>query len=284
MSDNMKNENFAAVSNNNAECKEAVCIQTDKIYDSCRDKDCLEDLSVIFTNRSQEIINRAINVKCRKAEVIWVYADVEAVPFNKGFFTIDLKYFFKITLDVFTNIGTPIQVEGLATFDKKVILFGSEGNAKIFSSKYRPDSVDKQLIKKSNMPKAVVEVVDPICLAAKLVEPSKGCCCDDDDSVSGVPEFVCGCFDDDLVAGGNNKRVFVTIGIFTIVKIERNVQLLIPAYDFCIPEKECPSTDNSPCDLFDKIRFPFDEFYPPKKEDFDNGDDLYDYRNHCGCQ
>lgn len=284
MSDNMKHENFAAVSNNNAECKEAVCIQTDKIYDSCRDKDCLEDLSVIFTNRSQEIINRAINVKCRKAEIIWVYTDVEAVPFNKGFFTIDLKYFFKITLDVFTNIGTPIQVEGLATFDKKVILFGSEGNAKIFSSKYRPDAVDKQLIKKSNMPKAVVEVVDPICLAAKLVEPSNGCCCDDNDSVSGVPEFVCSCFDDDLVAGGNNKRVFVTIGIFTIVKIERNVQLLIPAFDFCIPEKECQATDNSPCDLFDKIRFPFDEFYPPKKEDFDNGDDLYDYRNHCGCE
>ena len=51
MSDNMKNENFAAVSNNNAECKEAVCIQTDKIYDSCRDKDCLEDLSVIFTRK-----------------------------------------------------------------------------------------------------------------------------------------------------------------------------------------------------------------------------------------
>ena len=34
----------------------------------------------------------------------------------------DLKYFFKITLAVFTGLGRPTEVEGLATFDKKVIL------------------------------------------------------------------------------------------------------------------------------------------------------------------
>ena len=56
--------------------REAVCIHTDKVYDSCREKDCLEDLRVIFTREDQEIVNHAINVKCKKAEIIWVFTDV----------------------------------------------------------------------------------------------------------------------------------------------------------------------------------------------------------------
>lgn len=84
--------------------------------------------------------------------------DIEPVPFNRGFYSVDLKYFFKITLAVFTGVGRPTEVEGLATFDKKVILFGSEGNAKVFASKYKQDAFDSQLWKKTNMPHAVVEV------------------------------------------------------------------------------------------------------------------------------
>lgn len=86
--------------------------------------------------------------------------DIEPVPFNRGFYSIDLKYFFKITLAVFTGVSRPTEVEGLATFNKKVILFGSEGNAKIFASKYKQDAFDPQLWKKTNMPHAVVEVED----------------------------------------------------------------------------------------------------------------------------
>lgn len=57
--------------------KEAVCIHTDKVYDSCRDKDCLENIRVYLTAQEQAIIDRAINVKCTKAEIIWVFSDVE---------------------------------------------------------------------------------------------------------------------------------------------------------------------------------------------------------------
>ena len=80
-----------------------------------------------------------------------------------------MKYFFKVTLAVFTGVGRPTEVEGLATFDKKVILFGSEGNAKVFESKYKEDAFDPQLWRKTNMPHAVVEVVDPITLAQSLL-------------------------------------------------------------------------------------------------------------------
>lgn len=56
---------------------DAVCIHTDKIYDSCRDKDCLENIRVYLTSCGQEVVDRAINVKVTRAEVIWVFTDVE---------------------------------------------------------------------------------------------------------------------------------------------------------------------------------------------------------------
>lgn len=260
--------------------KEAVCIHTDKVYDSCRDKDCLENIRVYLTAQGQCIVDRAINVKCTKAEVIWIFSDIEAVPFNRGFYSVDLKYFFRITLAVFTGIGRPTEVEGLATFDKKVILFGSEGNAKIFASKYKEDAFDPQLWKKTNMPSAIVEVVDPIALGAKVVDVNdRCCCCDDDFDLASIPDSVCRVFDDNLILGGEEKRVYVSIGIFSIIKLERKVQLLIPAYDFCIPQKECVgATDDNPCDLFERINFPVDEFFPPERSNF-----VDEIGSHPGC-
>lgn len=252
---------------------ESVCIHTTQVYDSCRDKECLEDLRVYFTECNQSIIDRATNVKVVKAEVIWVFSDVEQVPFNRGYYTIDLRFYFKVLLNVFTGGPRPTQVEGLASFDKKVVLFGSDGNAKIFESKYKEDTFDTQLWKKTNMPKAVVEVVDPIALSAKLVEHNHCCCKNDDAEIDFalVPECVHRIFDEGLVLGGDRKRVYVTLGLFSIIKLEREVQLLIPAIDFCIPTKECTvATDSNPCDLFEKLTFPLDEFFPPRKCDFDN--------------
>ena len=55
--------------------------------------------------------------------------------------------------------------------------------------------------------------------------------------------------------GYGNKSVFVTIGLFTIVQITRNVQMLIPAYDFCIPGKECVTTSDNPCEVIPQNRF-----------------------------
>lgn len=59
-----------------------VCIQTDKIYDSCRDKECIENLRVYLTEAGQQILDRAINVKFKKAEIIWVYSDLYRSKYN----------------------------------------------------------------------------------------------------------------------------------------------------------------------------------------------------------
>ena len=68
--------------------KEAVCIDAMRIYDTCSAKDCLEDLQVYFTDTTQPLIDSALNVKCRKVEVLNVYIDTEPVPFNKGFYSV----------------------------------------------------------------------------------------------------------------------------------------------------------------------------------------------------
>lgn len=144
------------------------CIETKKVYDSCRDKECIENIRVYLTEAGQSLLERAIDVKCGKTEIIWIYSDVEPVQFNRGYYSVDLKFFFRVTLNVFTGVGRPTRVEGLATFDKKVILFGSEGNAKTFRSKYRFDEGDVQLWQKNNLPEAHIDVCVTKCFCKSV--------------------------------------------------------------------------------------------------------------------
>ena len=99
-----------------------------------------------------------MSIKGGSAELLYTYIDVEPVVFNRGFFTVDMRFFYRVTLNAYCSSSRPVEVEGLCVFDKRIILFGSEGNAKIFSSKVRVDGMDRQLLEQSNMPIAVVEV------------------------------------------------------------------------------------------------------------------------------
>lgn len=224
----------------------------------------MQDLRVYPTRCSQAILDTAINVKARNAELLWAYIDVEAIPFNKGFYTVDVKYFYKITAEAFCGMGRPREITGLASYNKRTVLFGSEGSVRIFSSQYLPQENDLQNFEKTNLPIAVVEVVDPVALGVKLTESE---CCGD--CISGdLPESVCRCFDDDIIICDDGKKLFVTLGQFSIIKLERDIQLLMPAFDICLPEKECAGSADDPCELFQKFKFPVDEFFPPKLTDY----------------
>ena len=113
--------------------REAVCIHTKKIYDSCRDKDCIEDLRVYPTRASQAVIDRALSVRGGRAELLQAYIDVEPASYNRGFYSVDIRYYYRITAEAFVGGSRPAEICGLAVFDKRVLLFGSEGSAKIFS-------------------------------------------------------------------------------------------------------------------------------------------------------
>lgn len=276
----MPDINNAALGSGEQDFCQSVCIHTKKIYDSCRDKDCVEDLRFFPSASSQEVLNRAQTVKGGKAELLYTYIDVEPVAFNRGYYTIDMRYFYRVTLNAYCSSPRPIEVEGLCVFDKRVILFGSEGSAKVFSSKVRIDALDRQLIERNNMPVAVVSAVDPIVLDAKLVEHCSGRHCECD--ICEIPESIRQCFEGDLSIGEENRRVLVTLGQFSVVRLERDSQLLIPVIDYCMPEKECGGGGGSdPCDLFQRIAFPVNEFFPPN--DLENPGDYEGAKHYCTC-
>lgn len=242
--------------------KEAVCIDAGRIYDSCCSRDCLEDLRCYFSQDSQHIIDKAISVHLKNAQVLKVYIDVEPVSFNRGYYSCDLTFFFLVEFDVFLSLhSAPRIVKGITSFNKRVILFGSEGNVKIFSNEVTvEEDTDKQLRMTSNMPRCVVQCVDPVALGARLCEVKnvQDCCC--------IPSCICNYVGGDLVTEtqDGSLAVYATLGLFTVVQLIRNVQMLVPVYDFCIPEKECnASSDRQPCDVFSKIKFPKNDFFPP---------------------
>lgn len=261
----MAEQKSAPVTATGANCfKEAVCIDAGRIFDSCTDKDCLTDLQVFFTDRAQPVIDSAISIKCKDVEIITVYLDVEPVPFNKGFYSVDITFFFKVTVGVHTSTSAPpANVVGVAAFSKKVILFGSDGNVKVYCSTDPRNCCEHD---NTNMPKASVHVVDPMCLDAKLVEctPNRVFDC----GIT-LPNSVCGKFDGDFSPVRPQKVVLITIGLFTIVQLERCVQMMIPAYDYAVPDKESCNTTDDPREMFKKIKFPVNQFFPPKLNESD---------------
>ena len=243
--------------------KEAVCIDAGRVYDSCCARDCLEDLMVYFTPSGQETINNATGVHVRNAEILKTYIEVEPVSFNKGYYACDLTFYFLIDLDVYSPApSAPTTVRGVTSFTKRVILFGSEGSAKIFSNAVtRENDFDRQLNEKNNMPRVVVQAVDPVALDVKFCE-LRNCC----EPQICFPECVCNYMGHNLKCdcSDGTMAVYVTLGLFTIVQLIRNVQMLVPVYDFCIPTKECGSIDDrQPCDVFRNIKFPMSDFFPP---------------------
>ena len=268
--------------------REAVCIHTRKIFDSCRDKDCLEDLRFYPCLQYADVLSRALSVKGGSARLLHIYIDVEPVSFNRGFFTVDLRFFYAVTLQAYLTSPIPVPVEGLCVFDKRVILFGSEGNAKIFSSAYREEGPDPQLLRRSNLPIAVAEAVDPIVLDARIADCCESHCrCGDSccqAELAEIPTFINNCFEGGLSTGGDSRRVYVTLGQFSIVRLERDSQLLIPVYDYCMPEKECSCGSGGtedPCGIFRNISFPVGEFFPPNTVRMP--ENYEETKNFCSC-
>jgi hypothetical protein len=252
----------------------STCIDVDKIYDSARDKDCVEDLKVFLNECGQEIIDHATNIRAKCIELITAHVSVNSVAFNRGFFTVDIRYFFKICFEACIHGGKSQEFCGLAVFDKQCVLFGSEGNVSIFTSDpnnndFCADLSDMKGDFKSNNPKAVLEVATPIVLGVKLVEKTYkyGCCCCAPEQ---IPESVCWCCFNNNNSTNNisddygSKSLFVSIGLFSLIRLERPVSLLINAAEFCIPAKESAAcSDTDPCSLFKSMTFPTSDFFPP---------------------
>ena len=248
--------------------REAVCVHTDKISDSCLAKDCIEDLQVYLTVPSQQALDCAVSAKARYVELLHVGVHVETVPYSTGYYTVDLTFYYRVIADASAAGGRPTTVTGLAIFSKRLVMFGGETSARSFSSRSGVSCLCKQAIQAGNVPEAIVEVVDPMILGSRVQEVCSCNCCPPSPPV--IPEAILGCFEEQLVLDGESKRLLVTIGQFSIARLELSTQLLIPTFDYCIPSKTCKnvgsSNTESPCEVFGQIEFPMDAFFPSKND------------------
>ncbi len=242
---------------------QALSIHTQKITDSCRDKDCIEDLRVYLTCGSQQLLDSAANVRVRSAELLYTYIDVEPVAFDRNHYCIDITFYYRILADAVVGSCRPTALYGLAVFNKRAVLCGEDSRAHIFRSDTRisePDGLTKVY---ANRPTAVVEALDPIVLSSKVLDV---CDCANDTVTAQIPGGIRSLYDEELMLSGGQRRLFVTLGQFSIVRLERDAQIVVPVLEYSIPSKECCDSANccteDPCEMFSRIPFPAQQFSP----------------------
>lgn len=243
--------------------KDMVCIDTYRVLDSCRDKDCFEDVRVYVTCSGQEILDRTTSVRAKKSKVVWSCINIDNVPFNRGFYQLFIKLYVKICFEACIGPGNIQEFEGIAVVEKKVILFGGEGNIHVFKSEINSGSFCSSChtASSSALPIAVLETVDPIVLGTKVVEPGVPCRCCSCCTVDEIPDCVCAHLSCNLACENSENTLLVSLGFFSVVRIERPAQYLINAVEYSVPEKECavPNLED-PCSLFRQMAFPTAEF------------------------
>ena len=253
------------------ECPITMPIHTRKITDSCRDKDCIEDLRVYLTTGSQALLDTTANAKVRSAELICADVDVEPVAFDRNHYCIDVTFFYRILADAVVGTNRPAALYGLAVFSKRAVLCGEETSAHTFSSSARFAEGENIRLNTANLPTAVVEVLEPMVLGSRVREI---CACTCADAPCQIPAPIRGLFDEELVLSGDRRRLFVTLGQFSVIRLERDTQMMVEALSDCIPCKECcdtPGCAEDPCEMFSRIPFPTARFVPracecPNKE------------------
>ena len=258
--------------------RQALAIHTRKITDSCRDKDCVEDLRVWLTQSSQNLLDNASGVRVRSAELLYAYIDVEPVAFDRNHYCIDVTFFYRILADAVLGAGRPAALCGLAAFSKRVVLCGEDSRAHIFTSDTRLGQADGVTRYAANRPTAVVEVLDPMVLSSKVKEPCEAI----QEIACQIPNGVRELFDEELVTTQASRRLYVTLGQFSIVRLERDAQLIVPMLDYAIPTKACCDNPGcsaeDPCEMFSRIPFPAAQFAPRGCDQSENACN----RNECG--
>lgn len=212
-----------------------------RVFDSCSDKDCLTDIPVTLTDGT--LPPETNIVRTRSAAVESACVSVEPIPFNKGFYSIDLSFTFRLELQCYEKAcSAPVTAFGTANVSRSCILYGSGSSVKTFTS---ADTGSPTEFPSPDMPIASVSVLEPVVLDTKLTR-----CCPI------IP-------DTPAPRQTEERGIAVTLGLFYVVDLARPVTLMVKAYQYNIPRKDCCTDSDSPCEIFDRLRFPEEEFDPP---------------------
>lgn len=274
----------------NTPTRETVCIDTNRVLDSCRDRDCFENARVYLSDFGNEVLEHTGSIRAKCAKIVWTCINIDPIRFNRGFYSVNIRFYVKVVFEACVSAGRSQEIEGITVLEKRVILYGGESNVSVFKSHgvagdsfcgCTPSESDEE-----NEPTAIVEVVSPVLLGTRIVERvsecSCCCCCCESD----LPKPVLSCLEAPLCfgnGGGDNRGeryLTVSLGIFSVIRIVRSAQYLIQATEYCIPEKECvPVEEDDPCRVFRNMPFPTGEFcaqnmpLPP----------VSDRHGKCGC-
>ncbi len=266
-----------------------VCVETNRILDSCRDRDCYENVRVFLTDLGEDIIEHTTQVRVKDACIAWTYIGIDPVQFNRGFYTVHIRFYIKLILEACV-CGRAQEFDGIAVLEKQVVLFGGDSGVCIFRSSGDLSgfcSEPEPCYRERSLPTAVVEAVEPVVLGVRVLEPACPepvcCCC----CACEVPAPIAACLSAPLYADAaedgacgrdTGRRLVVSLGIFSLVRLVRPAQYLISATDFVIPDKECvTATPDNPCELFRSMAFPIAEFTPAPAP-LPGAD-----RPHCAC-
>ena len=265
--------------------QQAMSVHTRKVTDSCRDKDCIEDLRVYLTRGSQAVLDTCAGAKVRCAELLYTYIDVEPVAFDSSHYCIDVTFYYRILADATIGAARPAALYGLAVFTKRVVLCGEKSHTHIYRSDTRLCDADGATRYSANLPTAVVEVLNPMVLSSKVREVCEDRC--REDACVQIPGGIRCQFDEDLVESGDRRRLFVTLGQFSVIRLERDAQLIVPVLDYAVPTKECCDAGFSaedPCEMFSRIPFPTAQFAPSGCDSACGPELTSDGYRTCPCQ
>lgn len=276
-----------------------ACIIAQKIFDQCRIQKCLTS-DILGPARAARNNGNGCNdmlcegdiivPPCNAADVTIRDLELDRIeilrkrpnPLQEGCWDVELKYVFNYTLEFRRADGCFIgDIHATNMYNLRVTLFGS-------TESDVTTATDQFTCGDSNGGPFVVAEGKAVALAAELRYPNS--CCD-----PCRPHNSCDCgspFGGGDAALGAPVAVNVTIGLFTIVKLFRTVNMVVHSLGRCMPES-CTSTatNNDPCGNFENIRFPLDMFSPSAEARsccgfgpvFGNAD--CDEDNHsCGCR
>jgi hypothetical protein len=250
--------------------RDNVCIESSRVLDSCRDRDCFEKVRVFLSDVGNDIIDRTSTIRVTDACVAYASISVDPVPFNRGFYTVNTRLYIKITFEACVGCDRSRCFDGIAVVDKKAVLYGGESGVTVF--KTTPEDSFCSSVPlcscSSNLPTATIELAEPIILSVGVYERAREkeccccvCCCGD------IPEPVYskvdGIFRDDC-----DRIIAVSIGLFSVVRITRKAQYVVNATEYCVPDKECVcAEEDDPCSIFRTMSFPIGEFCSDGKRD-----------------
>jgi|GEM_PF-2138139 len=233
-----------------------------KIYDSCRFQDCctrrkLSRIRVCETTTINGVTYHAGSILTVPSDIASIAVEDLIVkdtiilskkpsPFRNGYWDIDLKYIFEFKVIFSECDGTIIGEVKCGTFyNKKLNLFGSTSVDLVLTT----DLIDSD--------RNILQG-DPFVLAESKAIPLS----------AEVMYHIHRGFPGENTEPG---ELDVTIGLFSIVKLFRIVDLLTETKGFYIPTEAQNCYPIDPCDFFDGLDFPMDIFAPPQKNEFMRG-------------